>query len=194
MSSSTIHSFGSASCVCEAGTANTPCSNTDRSHSTCTMIITDMYVSVDEAEGFLLEHALFSPPRSWPPLPPPREDDDLPAGYIPPHPPARTQSDRLAGSRRKMDWDTEMATHPDEPVEIPVPAKIKSEEDDANSERCVICLMALRDRTIVGVCGHEFCVSVVTSRLTASRYCSALRVARWLGRFGGAGRAVCGPC
>jgi len=31
--------------------------------------------------------------------------------------------------------------------------------EDAEKERCVICLMALRDRTIVGVCGHEFCVS-----------------------------------
>ncbi|RSH94263.1 hypothetical protein EHS25_004066 [Saitozyma podzolica] len=126
---------------------------------------------MDEAEGFLLEHALFSPPRSWPPLPPPREDDDLPAGYIPPHPPARTQSDRLATSRRKMDWDTEMATHPDEPVEIPVPARTKSEEDDANSERCVICLMALRDRTIVGVCGHEFCFECIGVWANQSRRC-----------------------
>ncbi|GFZ43004.1 hypothetical protein JCM24511_00722 [Saitozyma sp. JCM 24511] len=126
---------------------------------------------MDEAEGFLLEHALFSPPRSWPPLPPAREDDDPPAGYVPPHHPARTQSDRLAGSRRRMDWDTEMATHPDEPVEIPTPARIKSEEDDANSERCVICLMALRDRTIVGVCGHEFCFECIGVWANQSRRC-----------------------
>lgn len=57
-----------------------------------------------------------------------------------------------------MDWKDEVRNHPDEPVEIPIAVK-KDGHDDANSERCVICLMALRDRTVVGVCGHEFCVS-----------------------------------
>jgi hypothetical protein len=33
------------------------------------------------------------------------------------------------------------------------------DEAEDSQERCVICLMALRDRTVVGVCGHEFCVS-----------------------------------
>ena len=57
-----------------------------------------------------------------------------------------------------MDWEGEVRAHPDEPIEVPLHLK-KEGEEDANSERCVICLMALRDRTIVGVCGHEFCVS-----------------------------------
>lgn len=64
-----------------------------------------------------------------------------------------------------MDWDGEVRLHPDEPVDLPFrkpdakSAGSGGEEEDANKERCVICLMALRDRTIVGVCGHEFCVS-----------------------------------
>jgi E3 ubiquitin-protein ligase Topors len=94
---------------------------------------------VDEAEGFLLEHALMPLPRTWPPLP---------------H--EQSQSDRLTATRKKMDWEDEAKKHPDEPVEIPV--RKDTVEEDANKERCVICLMALRDRTIVGVCGHEFCV------------------------------------
>lgn len=41
------------------------------------------------------------------------------------------------------------------------PAHAHSSYDEEDSqERCVICLMALRDRTVVGVCGHEFCVSL----------------------------------
>jgi E3 ubiquitin-protein ligase Topors len=56
-----------------------------------------------------------------------------------------------------MDWEGEVAANPDEPIERPTAG---SEDGDSNKERCVICLMALRDRTIVGVCGHEFCVSV----------------------------------
>lgn len=96
------------------------------------------YVKVDEAEGFLLEHALVSPPRTWPPLPP-------------------TQTDRLTQNRRKMDWEGEVRANPDEVVVIPT--RSDDGHGDANKERCVICLMALKDRTIVGVCGHEFCVS-----------------------------------
>lgn len=96
--------------------------------------------AVDEAEGFLLEHALVSPPRTWPPLP-------------------ATQTDRLAQNRKKMDWELEVRAHPDEPVVIPPKADHDAQlHGDSNKERCVICLMALRDRTIVGVCGHEFCV------------------------------------
>ena len=57
-----------------------------------------------------------------------------------------------------MDWDNEARNIPDEPVELPRQAT----PEDADKERCVICLMALRDRTIVGVCGHEFCVSEIS--------------------------------
>lgn len=57
-----------------------------------------------------------------------------------------------------MDWEGEAKAHPDEPVVIP--ARSDDGHGDSNKERCVICLMALRDRTIVGVCGHEFCVSL----------------------------------
>jgi len=92
---------------------------------------------VDEAEGFLLEHALISPPRTWPPLP-------------------TSQADRVAQGRKKMDWEGEVRDSPDDP--IPVPDRGGGEEGEENKERCVICLMALRDRTVVGVCGHEFCV------------------------------------
>lgn len=56
-----------------------------------------------------------------------------------------------------MDWEGEVLAHPDEPIVIPA-AAAGSDDGDANKERCVICLMVLRDRTIVGVCGHEFCV------------------------------------
>jgi len=111
--------------------------------------------AVDEAEGFILEHALISPPRTWPPLPP--EPD---------------QQARVSGLKRKMDWEGEAAKHPDEPVDVSAIVTAKSnglanghgdKHEDAEKERCVICLMALRDRTIVGVCGHEFCVSVAFS-------------------------------
>lgn len=108
--------------------------------------------AVDEAEGFILEHALISPPRTWPPLPP--EPD---------------QQARVSGMKRKMDWESEAAKHSDEPVDMDAIVMAKGnghasghgdKHEDAEKERCVICLMALRDRTIVGVCGHEFCVSV----------------------------------
>lgn len=95
---------------------------------------------MDEAEGFLLEHALMPLPRTWPPL-------------LNQH----SQTNRLVSARKKMDWEDEVRNHPDEPVEIPLRKDVV--EEDANKERCVICLMALSDRTIVGVCGHEFCVS-----------------------------------
>ena len=95
---------------------------------------------MDEAEGFILEHALISPPRSWPLLPP-----------------QSSQQARVTSTKRKMDWDNEARNIPDEPVELPRQAT----PEDADKERCVICLMALRDRTIVGVCGHEFCVSEI---------------------------------
>lgn len=97
--------------------------------------------TVDEAEGFLLEHALISPPRTWPPLP-------------------ATQSDRITQGRKKMDWEGEVRGNPDEPMTAHSHSHSgdKEGEGDSDKERCVICLMALRDRTIVGVCGHEFCV------------------------------------
>ncbi|WVF66932.1 hypothetical protein IAT40_001675 [Kwoniella sp. CBS 6097] len=130
-------------------------------------------IYLDEAEGFILEHALFSPPRTWPPLP---------------HEP---QAARLTSSRKRMDWEEEMRTHPDEEVGFPIPpARVRKvstgsgkadgfghdvedeeDEEDANSERCVICLMALRDRTIVGVCGHEFCFECIGVWANQSRRC-----------------------
>jgi len=93
---------------------------------------------VDEAEGFLLEHALISPPRTWPPLP-------------------TTQADRVAQGRKKMNWEGEVRDNPDDPTPLPH-IHGGGADGEENKERCVICLMALRDRTIVGVCGHEFCV------------------------------------
>jgi hypothetical protein len=37
-----------------------------------------------------------------------------------------------------------------------------SDEDEANEEMCVICLQGVRDRTVLGECGHQcFCVSHV---------------------------------
>jgi hypothetical protein len=56
-----------------------------------------------------------------------------------------------------MDWEGEVRDNPDEPVPLHHTHGGGADEDE-NKERCVICLMALRDRTIVGVCGHEFCV------------------------------------
>lgn len=116
---------------------------------------------MDEAEGFLLEHAVFSPPRTWPPLAPEPIDSYVPR--------PRAASDRLAGSLRKVDWEAEAAAHPhdDTAAALDLAAgpsgwgKGKEAEsgDDEDSERCVICLMGLKDRTAVGVCGHEFCVS-----------------------------------
>lgn len=43
------------------------------------------------------------------------------------------------------------------------------DEAEDGQERCVICLMALRDRTVVGVCGHEFCVSRISSLMIGMR-------------------------
>lgn len=103
--------------------------------------------TVDEAEGFILDHALFSPPRRWPPLPP-----------------EPTQSARLQSNAKKMDWEGEAirASNGGEDSGDLTHSHLTGEtgsEGEANKERCVICLMELRDRTIVGVCGHEFCVS-----------------------------------
>ena len=61
-----------------------------------------------------------------------------------------------------MDWEGEVKDNPDDPDILQGHAHAHghgSGDEDENKERCVICLMALRDRTIVGVCGHEFCVS-----------------------------------
>ena len=74
-----------------------------------------------------------------------------------------------------MDWEGEVAAHPEDPADLTLHGQGSHHahvngngtgeggNEDANSERCVICLMALRDRAIVGVCGHEFCVSCMTS-------------------------------
>lgn len=93
---------------------------------------------VDEAEGFILEHALVSPPRTWPP-----------------RSPTTSRQARVISTKRKMDWEEEVRAHEDDPEEVITHVE---KNDDADKERCVICLMALRDRTIVGACGHEFCV------------------------------------
>ena len=61
-----------------------------------------------------------------------------------------------------MDWEGEVRDNPDDPDLLQGHAHAHGHgggDEDENKERCVICLMALRDRTIVGVCGHEFCVS-----------------------------------
>ncbi|WVR04167.1 hypothetical protein IAU60_001167 [Kwoniella sp. DSM 27419] len=134
----------------------------------------DQSMYIDEAEGFILEHALFSPPRTWPPLAP----DQQP------------QANRLASSRKKMDWEEEVRTHPDEPIDYPIRRKPSTgakvqlavgdeagedkddyAEDDVDGERCVICLMGLRDRTILGVCGHEFCFECLGVWANQSRRC-----------------------
>ncbi|WWD16880.1 hypothetical protein CI109_101312 [Kwoniella shandongensis] len=125
----------------------------------------DQSIYLDEAEGFILEHAVVaSPPRSWRPLPPDHA--------------SQSQSSRLTSTRKKMDWEEEVRTHPDEPIDFPLPTKRKvsgssggDEGDDANKERCVICLMALRDRTVVGVCGHEFCFECIGVWANQSRRC-----------------------
>jgi E3 ubiquitin-protein ligase Topors len=64
-----------------------------------------------------------------------------------------------------MDWEGEVRDNPDEPVPLHHTHGGSGDEDE-NKERCVICLMALRDRTIVGVCGHEFCVRASFSQKT----------------------------
>ncbi|KAK8861223.1 hypothetical protein IAR55_002042 [Kwoniella newhampshirensis] len=123
----------------------------------------DQSIYMDEAEGFILEHAVVaSPPRSWRPLPPDHA--------------SQSQPSRLASTRKKMDWEEEVRTHPDEPITFPLPSRrltggSSGDEDDANKERCVICLMALRDRTIVGVCGHEFCFECIGVWANQSRRC-----------------------
>ncbi|WWC69014.1 uncharacterized protein I206_102950 [Kwoniella pini CBS 10737] len=117
----------------------------------------DQAIYLDEAEGFILEHALFSPPRTWPPLPP------------------EPQAIRLAAGQKKMNWEAEVLNHPDEPIDIPIRKHSNREEGDedadADSERCVICLMNIRDRTIVGVCGHEFCFECIGVWANQSRRC-----------------------
>jgi E3 ubiquitin-protein ligase Topors len=62
-----------------------------------------------------------------------------------------------------MDWEGEVRDNPDELVSVHSAVKDGDGDgdNDSNKERCVICLMALRDRTIVGVCGHEFCVGLL---------------------------------
>jgi len=61
-----------------------------------------------------------------------------------------------------MDWEGEVRDNPYDPTPLPH-MHGGGADGDENKERCVICLMALRDRTIVGVCGHEFCVCVLTT-------------------------------
>ncbi|WVQ83432.1 hypothetical protein IAT38_005573 [Cryptococcus sp. DSM 104549] len=123
-------------------------------------------IYLDEAEGFILEHAIVpSPPRSWRPAPPP-----APA----------PQAERLAEKRKKMDWAEEVRAHPDEPMDESYWKKPKKGkgvdneaegDEDADSERCAICLMALRDRAIAGVCGHEFCFECIGVWANQSRRC-----------------------
>ncbi|KAI9632201.1 uncharacterized protein MKK02DRAFT_30074 [Dioszegia hungarica] len=111
---------------------------------------------VDEAEGFLLDHALFSPPRRWPPLAP-----------------EETQSARLQSKAKKMDWEDEARRAPmgeDDPMDG-AHHHSPAAEGESNKERCVICLMELRDRTIVGVCGHEFCFECIGVWANQSRRC-----------------------
>lgn len=64
-----------------------------------------------------------------------------------------------------------MRDNPDEPMTVHSHSHSgdREGEGDSDKERCVICLMALRDRTIVGVCGHEFCVNSILSSLRAKR-------------------------
>jgi hypothetical protein len=88
---------------------------------------------------------------------------------------ARDMSQLQAG-RKRMNWDQVLAEQSDEPEaggDHDV-KRIKIESNDAQSdendpfheanqeigERCIICLMTLRDRTLVGPCKHSgFCVS-----------------------------------
>ncbi|WWC87479.1 uncharacterized protein L201_002368 [Kwoniella dendrophila CBS 6074] len=117
-------------------------------------------IYMDEAEGFILEHALFSPRRTWPPLPPDSSSS--------------IKEDNLNSSKKKMDWEEEIRNHPDEPIDIPIKKHSNFEEgdeEDPNKERCVICLMNLKDRTVVGLCGHEFCFDCIGIWANQSRRC-----------------------
>ncbi|KAK1920779.1 hypothetical protein DB88DRAFT_513526 [Papiliotrema laurentii] len=111
----------------------------------------DETLYLDEAEGFILEHALVSPPRTWPP-----------------RSPTTSRQARVISTKRKMDWEEEVRAHEDDPEEVITHVE---KNDDADKERCVICLMALRDRTIVGACGHEFCFECIGMWSNQSRRC-----------------------
>ncbi|OXG11998.1 hypothetical protein C366_05720 [Cryptococcus neoformans Tu401-1] len=141
-------------------------------------------IYLDEAEDFILSHAssiAHSPSRS----------DQQP----------KSQSERLSTTRRKMDWEHEINAHPNEPLDESYHRSFKKREarerekgkrredqdgsekdvmgketqvgggDDGDEERCIICLMGLRDRTIVGVCGHEFCFECISIWSNQSRKC-----------------------
>ncbi|WVQ74691.1 hypothetical protein IAR50_004295 [Cryptococcus sp. DSM 104548] len=129
---------------------------------------------LDEAEEFILEHAVVaSPPRSWRPKPNP------PAPSTTPHPPPERTT-----KPKKMDWTEQVRAHPDEPLDesywkkgkrrvsgVVDDYEVGDEEGVADQERCIICLMGLRDRTIIGVCGHEFCFECICIWSNQSRKC-----------------------
>ncbi|TYJ55817.1 hypothetical protein B9479_003469 [Cryptococcus floricola] len=130
---------------------------------------------LDEAEEFILEHAVVaSPPRSWRPKP------------TPSNPPTTSTAplERTTTTRRKMDWTEQVKAHPDEPLDesywkkgkrrasgVADDYEVGDEEGGADQERCIICLMGLNDRTIVGVCGHEFCFECICIWSNQSRKC-----------------------
>lgn len=76
-----------------------------------------------------------------------------------------------------MDWSEEMKNNPEQPVVVP-PIQDVEEDKEGDKERCVICLMGLRDRTVAGVCGHEFCVGRLSACTLWSGQRKPLRVVR----------------
>lgn len=129
---------------------------------------------VDEAEDFILSHAssiASSPSRSE--QQPKAQSERLSAARkkmdweqeIKAHPDEPLDEGYHRSFKKREEWEREKGKrhedqNGDEEGVVGKEAQVGDDDEDGDVERCIICLMGLRDRTIVGVCGHEFCVSL----------------------------------
>ncbi|KAL7419922.1 hypothetical protein Q5752_005841 [Cryptotrichosporon argae] len=150
--------------------------------------IFDLMYSHD-SETFLLEHQLVALPRTWPPLPPPAQAqasrldgarrpmdwdaaiahaaDDADVGIpllVTGKNGRRVLSASAAGAAAAVGpsegCDGERADH-----------EVDDTDGDADGDRCCICLMGMRDRTIAGTCGHEYCFECIGVWANQARRC-----------------------
>ncbi|WVN84879.1 uncharacterized protein L203_100015 [Cryptococcus depauperatus CBS 7841] len=129
-------------------------------------------IYLDEAEGVILSHTVANLPSRPSSLP------------------RKPSPERLAATRKRMEWDNELPANPNESLNESYTkrnkgkrreftaseknvydTKLSGDEEGVDQERCSICLMGLRDRTIVGVCRHEFCFHCICLWANRSRKC-----------------------
>ncbi|KIR57525.1 hypothetical protein I314_06664 [Cryptococcus bacillisporus CA1873] len=128
-------------------------------------------IYLDEAEDFILSHAssiASSPSRSE--QRPKAQSERLSATRkkmdweqeIKAHPDEPLDEGYHRSFKKREEWEREKGKRREdqnrnEEGVVGKETQVGDDDEDDDEERCIICLMGLRDRTIVGVCGHEFC-------------------------------------